>query len=582
MILFSELFSQAGLMPDRIDGDAQVSTLVMDSRKAVPGCCFVCMPSESSDSHSFLAAAQDGGALAAIVHSEDGFEIARGLGLAAALVNPGLGLDGTSAGAQASLPAPCTAGNLPAEIPASEPTPTAIPDETPEQRIRRTTGRFSDAMWRLAKVAFDDPSSKLKVIGVTGTNGKTTTAWLIRDMLNLMGTKCAYIGTLGFGLPGESGEELRELANTTPFTVELNAMLAEAVERGCQAVAMEVSSHALAEKRADGVNFAVLVFTNMSQDHLDYHGNMEAYERAKERLFAEFFIAPQLGGIQDYRGGVGWTWAAINFSDTFGRHLIEDMQLKGVRTFGSGPGQDEVEEGAVQLESSNVGLSRIDLNVRFVDRVGHGWAPLGGDYNVWNLLGAITAIEALGENTGDRSFTFENALAVAPRVRPVPGRFEPVLNDSGIGVIVDYAHTPDALEKLLATARPLTSGRLLTVFGCGGDRDKGKRPLMAKAAHAGSDVVIVTSDNPRTEDPDAILQDILKGIEDPREDARIPVYVEPDRPVAVALACKLARPGDTVVIAGKGHENYQIIGRTKHPMDDRDLARSGLAARQPE
>lgn len=634
MIGFVELFRQAGVVPDRIEGDADVVSLVMDSRKAVLGCCFVCMPSENSDSHQYLAAAHSDGATSAIVHSEEGFDVARGLGLAAALVRP-------------ELPFP----PIPSWTNGSE--------ETPEMRVRRTTGRFSDAVWRLAKVAFGDPSLKLKVIGVTGTNGKTTTAWLIWDMLNLLGIPCAYIGTLGFGLPqanpltvdhqpGAPREHLRPLANTTPFSIELNAMLAEAVAAGCQAVVMEVSSHALAERRVDGVQFDVAVYTNLTQDHLDYHGTMEAYEAAKWRLFSELPSSVPEGsgggeaGEPNWTGGwgknvPGWSLptfepfvAALNMDDegayermrslapTYGRWLYSVKQ---------GDWDLEVRAKVIAVDHLELalwdkythdGTGTIDDELEFR----HVRVPLGGAFNVENVASAIAALAGLHLHVPD-------LVEKAPRpifenLRPVPGRFEPVPNDAGIGILVDYAHTPDALEKLLATARPLTPGRIITVFGCGGDRDRSKRPLMAKAAQAGSDIVVVTSDNPRTENPMEIVRAIQEGFsisdfrflkewtqnssDEPAHEDRSKVHskiktsdepahedrreahskiktqeskilIEPDRPAAVALAIQLAEPGDTVIIAGKGHENYQIIGRTKFDMDDRELARAGLKAR---
>ncbi len=615
MIRFSDLFSQSGVVPDKIEGDASFGTLVMDSRKAVHGCCFVCMPSESTDSHSYLTVAQEAGAVAAIVHSEAGFEQARELGLAVALVSPSL-LPGEKGPGDEGWPPRQEQGvveHQPSPRTSSDPLPweVRVLTETPEQRIRRTTGGFSEAMWRLAKVAFGDPSSKLKIIGVTGTNGKTTTAWLIRDMLNLLGIPCAYIGTLGFGLPnpplsanvlcrgeGEGGwgnpdspieskiqEELHPLANTTPFSIELNAMLAEAVERGCQAVAMEVSSHALAERRVDGIEFDVAVFTNLTQDHLDYHGTMEAYEAAKWRLFSELPLSAN--ALCRGEGAGGWgkqliavlnaddqvqaNWVARRFDDEDWVPTICWWSL-------SDPGWDIYgTEARVEIEQI-----RITLYGSCDPTRDHGapitiLSPLGGAYNVSNLTCAAAVIDSLGNNLNEMGNVFSG-------LRPVPGRFEPVPNDSGIAVIVDYAHTPDALEKLLSTVRPLTKGKVITVFGCGGDRDKSKRPLMARAAQEGSDIVVVTSDNPRTEDPMEIIRDCMDGMsgmdgpdpDNPSNPSNASIRIEPSRPDAVNLAILLAEPGDTVVIAGKGHENYQIIGRTKHPMDDRELAREGL------
>jgi len=610
-VLLSELFTRAGVIPNAIAGDAEVATLVMDSRKATPGCCFVCMPSESGDSHRFLPSARDAGATAAIVHSLEGLEAARSLGLAAAFVEPTLPLAPMNGGERGQG----GEGLGPPSPPLGEGLGEGVP-ETPEQRIRRTTGGFSEAMWRLAKVAFGDPSTKLKVIGVTGTNGKTTTAWLIRDMLNLLGIPCAYIGTLGFGLPfrvreprsrfGPSAniteEELRPLANTTPFSIELNAMLAECVERGCQAVAMEVSSHALAERRVDGVEFDVAIFTNLSQDHLDYHGTMEAYEAAKWRLFSDLPLS-----AMSVRGeGAGGRGEEPNWTGGWGK-AVPDWQRPTYEPFVAAMNMDadgawarfdrldkalgswlfSRSDGSLDLELRPKEVAVDHLEVALWDKYTHDGTVtaddevefrrvrvnLGGDYNVENLASAIAALHGLHIHLPDLVDQFEGDLFAA--LRPVPGRFEPVPNDSRIGIIVDYAHTPDALEKLLATVRPLTKGRVITVFGCGGDRDKSKRPLMARAAQAGSDVVVVTSDNPRTEDPMTIIDDIRQGL-----DQRADVHVEPDRPAAVALALRIAEQGDTVVIAGKGHEDYQIIGREKMHMDDRELAREGLRLRE--
>lgn len=454
----------------------------------IGGTLFVCVPSLSRDTHEFLPAAKAAGAVAAIVHSQAGFDEARRLGLAAALI------------------------------------PTDV---------------WDDSIWRFARAAFDDPSKRMRLIGITGTNGKTTTAWLVRDLLVALGEPCGYLGTLGFQTPLGS----RELANTTPFPIDLYRMLDEAAE-SCQALAMEVSSHALAQHRADGLSFEVVAFTNFTQDHLDFHGSMEEYEAAKWRLFTEFQSNSRV----------------INIADPIGAQWSHGVPSK---PFAVGIPV----RGGVQGFADEVGLTQIKM--RF--REGAEWAaariPLGGAYNVENALAAYTIVREMGYSKGD-------VCAAFPKVRPVPGRFEPVPNEAGIGIIVDYAHTPDALDKLLSTARPLVSGRIITVFGCGGDRDRAKRPLMAAAAARGSNFVVATSDNPRTEDPAAILAEVVAGIP-----GDVPYEAVLDRGEAVARAIALAKPGDAVIVAGKGHENYQIIGKTKFPMDDRELARDGLAAR---
>ncbi len=500
-MLLSELVSRSGVTPDRMHGDAEITGMVMDSRKAKAGSLFTAMPSKNSDAHSFIPAAQALGATAVLTHSEEGFEAAVASGLAAILVTD-----------------------------------------------------FYEGVWRLAKIAFGNPSASMKIIGVTGTNGKTTTAWLIRDMLVALGVKAGYLGTLGFQIPGEE----RELSNTTPFCIELNELLAEARDKGVEAMAIEVSSHALAERRVDGIEFDAAVFTNLTQDHLDFHGSMEAYEAAKLRLFTEL---PKQSG----KHFVG----AVNVDDPVGRH----WKRMHPTLFAFGLNSNDIYD--LHVNAMTVTIDSMHLVVAapaWKGQLNDDIVPLvhlGGQYNAENVASAVSGAMTLGlvDPVG-----LARALSA---VRPVPGRFEAVPNDAGIGILVDYAHTPDAVEKLLDAVRPLTKGRIITVFGCGGDRDRTKRPKMAKAASERSDVTVVTSDNPRTEDPQAILDEVLTGIVAGRESVDII-----DRREAIAHAIQIAQPGDVVVIAGKGHENYQIIGRTKYPMDDREMARAGLAARK--
>ncbi len=488
--------------------------LAMDSRKVKPGMMFVVLPSANSDVNSFIPQAAENGASAVLTFSEAGFDQAIALGISAAL--------------------------LPVD-------------------------QYNDSLWKLCKIAFDDPSASMKIIGVTGTNGKTTTCWLIRDMLQALGLKAGYIGTLGFQIPG--GE--RELQNTTPFAIELNELLAEARDAGVEAIAMEVSSHALAEKRADGVEFDVGVFTNLTQDHLDFHGSMEEYAAAKLRLFTELPKQSSKNFLPVINVGddLGAIWAAM-FPDAFTFSVcgpVADLRV---------PFAEEGEE------------IYLDQLVLVINPLGSVNVPLGGRYNVENLLAAISSVVAL--NRVDAFINGEVPDAVldaAEQVRPVPGRFEPVSNEAGITILVDYAHTPDALEKLLETVRltkfpswqggPPANTGITTVFGCGGDRDKAKRSLMAKVASERSDLTVVTSDNPRTEDPQAIIDAVMTGITSGRKAVAIL-----DRGEAIRYAVERSRPGDTIVIAGKGHENYQIIGRTKHPMDDRELAKKGIQARK--
>lgn len=489
----ARLLEEAGVTAEEQSGDADVGDLVADSRSATPGALFVCMPSAHSDAHKFIPQAVEAGATAALVHSREGFEYAKPL-------------------------IPCVV-YLP------------------------KGARFQDALWRIAKAFFGNPTASMQVVGVTGTNGKTTTAWMLRDMCGSTGVRSAYLGTLGFHL---RNKEI-PLENTTPFSIDLNRMLAEAKAEGVWSLAMEVSSHALKERRADGVEFDAAVFTNLTQDHLDYHGTMADYEISKRRLFEEL-------PLQNKKAFVG----AINVDDPIGARWADGLSCRTL-TYG-------LSSGELQGSPLKVEIDRIHMRFSYHGHLAEARVPLGGMFNVQNCMSAVAGFIALGHD-------LDTAAEAVAKVRPAPGRFEAVPNDKGIGVIVDYAHTPDALEKLLESTRMLKHKRLITVFGCGGDRDASKRPKMAKAVSENSDFTVVTSDNPRTEDPEAILSEVAAGIVEGSQSVRIT-----DRREAVAYAIQHASPGDVVVIAGKGHENYQIIGRTKHPMDDRELARDALEA----
>jgi UDP-N-acetylmuramoyl-L-alanyl-D-glutamate--2,6-diaminopimelate ligase len=490
------LLAEADVTPTEIAGDADLTSMDLDSRRTRPGGLFVCMPETGRPSEGFIPAAKQNGAVAAIVHSPQGMQLAVQNGLAAALIPH--------------------RGEL-----------------------------FENAIWRLCDVFFEHPTRHMKVIGVTGTNGKTTTAWLIRDMLRSCGLRTAYLGTLGFGLP----DEHRELQNTTPMAVELYNLLAEARDLGIEALAMEVSSHSLAQRRVDGVEFDAAVFTNLTQDHLDYHGDMASYAEAKHRLFT---VLP----TQTHKRFV----AAFNVDDPRGARWALEQNGATV-TYGMDAPEADVRGQAVEVRVDGIRLKLGYEGEREV-RV-----PLGGNYNVENAISATAGMIALG-------FSFPVVCDALEKVHPVPGRFETVDNDLGIGVLVDYAHTPDAVEKLLLSVRQLEHRRVITVFGCGGDRDRTKRPKMARVASELSDLTVVTSDNPRTEDPEAIVKEVSTGIASGRESICIV-----DRAEAIDYAIGRAGPGDVVVLAGKGHENYQIIGHTKHFMDDRLMAKEALARR---
>ncbi|MCB9796196.1 MAG: UDP-N-acetylmuramoyl-L-alanyl-D-glutamate--2,6-diaminopimelate ligase [Alphaproteobacteria bacterium] len=406
-----------------------------------------------------------------------------------------------------------------------------------------TVVRVADSHLALAQLAaafHGDPSQELDVIGVTGTNGKTTTCAMLEAIFTGVGARVGVIGTTGNRVAGEPIPG----RFTTPIAIEWQGLLARMRDAGCAVVAAEVSSIGLAARRVDATRFPVAVWTNLSQDHLDFHGDMERYREAKARLFTELL---SLDGV------------AVLPAEEPALALLAGLPEGATRwTFGRGAGDIRAEDLRSDLQGSRfrlvtpTGSAPVDLR-------------LVGAFNVLNALAAAGAALALGVPVG----RIAEGLGA---LRAVPGRLEPVDRGQGFGVLVDYAHTPDALRVVLETLRPLTPGRILTVFGCGGDRDREKRPLMARAVSEGSDLAIATSDNPRSEDPLAILEDMRPGL---RPDA----WVEPDRAVAIRLALSEARAGDLVLIAGKGHEATQEIAGVKHPFDDRVVAAAALEAR---
>jgi UDP-N-acetylmuramoyl-L-alanyl-D-glutamate--2,6-diaminopimelate ligase len=418
---------------------------------------------------------------------------------------------------------------------------------SPAPRIVVPSAR--EALARLAGAYFGHPSRALTMVGITGTNGKTTTSLLVDALFRRLGVKTGVIGTIEYRI----GDEARPAGQTTPEAVELQSLLAEMRESGVGAVSMEVSSHALALHRVDGVEFDVAVFTNLTQDHLDFHGTLESYRQAKARLFS--LVA---AGTKPRRTAV------INADDPAGRSMVEGVGLPAI-AFGIGAGND-VRPRVFTSASDGIRMDVLtpagDLEIR---------SPLVGEHNVMNLLGAVSVGLAFGI---ERTVVAEALGSVSA----VPGRFERVEAGQPFLVVVDYAHTPDALERVLATGRRLVApgARLAVVFGCGGDRDRGKRPLMGAIAGRLADRVWVTSDNPRSEVPEAIVAEIVAGLP---ADARGRHLAMPDRKAAIHGALQSAEPGDVVVIAGKGHETYQIIGSDVLPFDDRAVARAVLAER---
>ena len=409
--------------------------------------------------------------------------------------------------------------------------------------------QVNDARLALAELAADfygHPSEHMRVVGITGTNGKTTTAHLLASIFEAGGMKCGVIGTVAYRI----GAEERESTHTTPEAPDVQQLLREMVDRGCSACAMEVSSHALALKRVDAMTFSAGVFTNLTRDHLDFHADMDNYFRAKRRLFEILPAgAPALINLDDPKGA-----AMVEAS---GRPVTYAINRAADIT----PGP---------LSFSIEGLS---FDIRTPRGTLHARSKLVGRPNVYNILSAVSTAVAL-------DMPFDAIEKGVQALENVPGRFEVVSNSKdGITVVVDYAHTDDALRNLLETARPMARGRVITLFGCGGERDRTKRPLMGAVASRMSDVIVITSDNPRHENPDRIIEEVQRGITaDTRRDATM--FAIADRRTAIAKAIELARPGDMVLLAGKGHEKYQVLGDEHVPFDDVAVAREFLGRRR--
>jgi len=427
--------------------------------------------------------------------------------------------------------------------------------------LRHNAGWLADAVYGI-------PSEKLWVVGITGTNGKTSTSHWIAHALNEAGKRCALIGTLGNGFMEGNGVTvdngfaggLQASANTTPDAIRVHGLLAEFLHDGAQDVAMEVSSHALSQGRVNGVRFDVAMLTNLSRDHLDYHGDMQSYADAKRKLF-------------DWRQ---LKYVVLNLDDAYGAELAEQLQDADSEVIGYG-----LSDAGLQL-AERLGMRMVYGSL--LEMTGQGlqiavyssWGSkqinsgLVGRFNAANLLGALAVLLVSG-------VALDDAVHSLSKVQPVPGRMQRLGGSHQPTVIVDYAHTPDALEKVLQALREVstaTRGRLICVFGCGGDRDRGKRPMMGIVAEKLSDFCIVTSDNPRSENPRGIIAEIVSGMNEENHE----IIVE--RAAAIQLAISRARPGDTVLIAGKGHEDYQEIDGVKHPFSDVVVAQQALRASQ--
>jgi len=411
--------------------------------------------------------------------------------------------------------------------------------------------QVSDARLALALLAVEvhgDPSRRMQVVGITGTNGKTTTAYLMASIFEAAGVQCGLLGTVAYRI----GSDVREATHTTPEAPDVQALLAEMVDSGCDACVLEVSSHALALRRVDGITFAAAIFTNLTRDHLDFHADMEDYFQAKRRLFE---LLPRDRP------------AVINADDPRAASLIET----------SGPSITYGINRPADVSPSPLSYSLQGL--AFDARTPRGTialrSTLVGRPNVYNILAAVATAVALDIPTE----AIERGIA---SLEAVPGRFQVVSTPAdNVTVVVDYAHTDDALRNLLETARPLAAGRIITVFGCGGDRDRTKRPLMGMVAGRLSDVILITSDNPRSEEPARIIEEIQRGITpETKKVGAQRVLAIVDRREAIEEAVRSAAPGDLVLVAGKGHEKYQVIGTQTLPFDDVEVAQTALADRR--
>ncbi len=475
----------------KIEGNAgiDVSNVVYDSRKAIAGCIFAAVKGVKADGNIFIEMAVEKGAVA-VLHQD--YEGPRSNGV----------------------------------------TYIRVPD------ARR-------AMALAAANLHGHPSSRLKLIGITGTNGKTTTSYLIKSVIESAGGKAGLLGTISYVL----GEEKIDAPNTTPESVDLQEYLNRMVEAGAGFAVLEVSSHAVSLDRIAGCEFAVKVFTNFTQDHLDFHGTMDEYYSAKKELFTGYDGA-NIINLDDPRG-------VDLASSSKGRTLTYAIN----------------ERADIRATDINLGPSGLSFVMDTPEGVVKIISPLVGRHNVYNILAAAGACIAAGISPS------EVASGIAG-MREVPGRLEKIDAGQDFVVLVDYAHTEDALERVLVTAREFTKGRLITVFGCGGDRDKTKRPLMGRVAARLSDMVVLTSDNPRTEPPNEILAQAEAGIiEEGSKSKGDGYFILEDRAESIDFAIGAARPDDTVLIAGKGHEDYQIIGERKFHFDDRESARQSVLKR---
>ena len=487
--LISPIQGRLGVLERSGNQQVTITGLTDDSRKVEPGSLFVAVPGERVDGHDFVDRVLAAGAAALVVGRA------------------------------------VTAGS------------------TPTIRVQDSRA----ALGMIGSRFYGDPSVSLRMIGVTGTNGKTTTTYVVKTMLEAAKRQVGLIGTVAYLV----GQESIPASHTTPGALELQKLFARMVEKRLDTVVMEVSSHALALDRTAGSEFDVAVFTNLTQDHLDFHVDMERYFQAKRKLFVDL---GQSGTRKERKRAI------INIDDPWSRRMWEACTVP-VWTYGLGEQAD--------LRAEGVRLSAGGTEFTLCSPAGTCTiqSRLVGEHNVYNLLAAIGVVLHEG-------LTLDQVRVAVGAVSNVPGRFERVDAGQDFTVVVDYAHTEDALVRLLTAAQALRTGRIITVFGCGGDRDRTKRPKMGRTAVQYSDVVILTSDNPRTEDPAGILREVEAGVKEALANrSHVRYQMVADRRDAIEAAVREARTGDMVLIAGKGHEDYQIVGTTKHHFDDREVAR---------
>lgn len=484
----------AALVPDSYiigDGSLEIASIQHDSRKVTQGTLFACMVGAHVDGHTFIPQAREKGAVAIITANED--------------------------------------ADMPAGV--------AV----------LVVKNLSEALQTIVPYFYDYPARKMRVIGITGTNGKTSISYMTRAMLRKMGFRVGLIGTIQIMIE----DEVLPIHNTTPDVVELQGTLNNMAEKGMDYVVMEVSSHALDQNRVAGMEFDTVVFTNLTQDHLDYHKTMENYMLAKAKLF------DMVGDTANVKNG---KCAVVNIDDNAGEVMLDHAKCRQI-TYAI--------NNAASLKAENIEV--LASGAKFDIKIGNTVLPLDlkitGIFNIYNAMAAVGAALAEG-------IPAPIIKAALDEFESVPGRFELVRGGQDFTVIVDYAHTPDGLENILHTARQIAKKRIITVFGCGGDRDRTKRPIMGRIAAELSDVIIATSDNPRTEDPQFILNQVVEGVREKAGDKQHEDII--DRREAIFRAVELAEKDDIVVIAGKGHENYQILKDKTIHFDDKEVAMEAI------